>query len=275
MMKKSVLLGICLIQFSLLSFSQNSINSYKYVIVPETFGIFDEANKYNMNALMEFLFNKNGFDAHMESDPPADLNPNGSCNAMYASIVKDSGLFKTKLQVQLKDCFGKVVFTSEMGESREKEYEKAFQLALRDAFTSIEEIGYSYQPSTTETKKIVVAEVPVQVKTETPTTPQVEVQTSQKRELIQVEEKPQIQQIKEPVPTPKTEDIDWLYAQPLDNGYQLIDTEPKKVMVLLNTGLKNVYLVKDKNALVYKDGEQWIMSSSDTSVKNEVLFIKF
>ena len=274
-MKKSIFIGICLFQISLLSFSQNSINNYKYVIVPEAFGIFDEPNQYNLNALMEFLFNKHGFEAYMETEPPADINPNGSCNAMYASLLKDSGLFKTKLQVQLKDCFGKVVYTSEMGESREKDYKTAYQMALRDALKDLDELAYTYEPITTDSKKIVVAEVPVQTKSSETINPTVTQSSAPTRELVQMEEQPKVMKTPEPLATATSEDIDWLYAQPLDNGFQLIDTEPKKVMVLLNTALKDVYLVKDKNALVYKNGDQWIMSSSDATVKNEVLFIKF
>jgi len=98
----------------------------------------------------------------------------------------------------------------------------------------------------------------------------------QKVELIQIQETPKVETIKEPaMAVSPSDDTQWLYAQPLENGYQLIDMEPKKVMVLLNTSLKDVYLVKDKNALVYKDGNQWIMSSTGTEVTKEVLHIKF
>ena len=43
-----------------------------------------------------------------------------------------------------------------------------------------------------------------------------------------------------------------LYAQPIEGGFQIVDTEPKKVMILLNTDLPDTYIVKGKDAIVHK-----------------------
>ena len=67
-----------------------------------------------------------------------------------------------------------------------------------------------------------------------------------------------------------------LYAQPLNNGYQLVDASPKVVLVLLKSGVPNVYLVKGEDATVYKENGQWILSkTSGTGTEKKVLNIKF
>ena len=43
------------------SFSQNELNPYKYIIVPKKFNsIKGEEDKYQLNSLTEFLFDKQG-----------------------------------------------------------------------------------------------------------------------------------------------------------------------------------------------------------------------
>ena len=49
-----------------------------------------------------------------------------------------------------------------------------------------------------------------------------------------------------------------LYAQPKENGFQLTNLKPQVVFVILNTGAKDIYVIKDKNGLLYKKGENWI-----------------
>ena len=128
------------------TFAQSNLNNYKYVIVPKKFEFLKEANQYRLNELTEFLFNKYGFQALMEGDSyPDDLLKN-RCLALKSNLIKDSGLFKTKISVELKDCNDQVVYTSEVGESREKDYEKAYNEAVRNAFKSFETVNYQYVP---------------------------------------------------------------------------------------------------------------------------------
>ena len=54
-----------------------------------------------------------------------------------------------------------------------------------------------------------------------------------------------------------------LYAQPKENGFQLINAKPQVVFVILNTGVKDIYVIKDKNGLLYKKGENWIAEFYD------------
>ena len=135
------ILTACLIATSVLA--QKGINNYKYVIVPNKYDFLKEKDQYQLNSLSQFLFNKHGFVAVMEGgDYPEDLALN-RCLAMRADVIKGSGMFSTKLNVILKDCNDKQIFESALGESREKEYKVAYNIALRKAFKSFETVNYS------------------------------------------------------------------------------------------------------------------------------------
>ena len=128
------------------AFSQTNLNEYKYIIVPNKFDFLSEKDQYQLNSLTEFLFNKYGFQAVMEGDKyPEDLMRN-RCLALRSDVIKDSGMFKTKLNVVLKGCNDQVIYTSRQGESREKEFAKAYTAALRAAFKSFEAVNYKYEP---------------------------------------------------------------------------------------------------------------------------------
>lgn len=128
-------------------YSQQSVNNYKYVIVPERFEFLKENDSYQLNSLTKFLFGKYGFTAFTSgAGLPAELNKNG-CLGLRAYVNKNSGMFVTKLKIILKDCNGAVVFTSKEGVSREKDYKNAYHEALRDAFKDIKNLKYTYNKS--------------------------------------------------------------------------------------------------------------------------------
>ena len=61
-----------------------------------------------------------------------------------------------------------------------------------------------------------------------------------------------------------------LYAQPIPNGFQLVNTTPEVVYVLLKTGVKDIFLLKDKMGIVYKSAEKWFVEF----YQNEMLVTK-
>ncbi len=136
-------LGFLLLNMIVLN-AQQSINDYKYIIVPEGYSAFKGDDAYQLNSLTKFLFKKFGFSVISQNDKlPDDLINNG-CKGLITNVKKNSTLFNTKLTVELKDCNGLAVFTSSEGQSREKEYKKAYQEALRNAFKSIQNLNYKY-----------------------------------------------------------------------------------------------------------------------------------
>ncbi|MDY8134438.1 hypothetical protein [Aquimarina sp. 2201CG5-10] len=145
-MRSILFLGVALFCTTVL-FGQGNINDYKYIIVPEGYVFLKKNDSYQLNSLTRFLFKKQGYDAFMRGEKmPEDLIVNG-CKALRVNVKKESGLFATKLIIELLDCNSNVVYTSGVGSSREKEYKKAYQEALRGAFKSIELLKYEYNGS--------------------------------------------------------------------------------------------------------------------------------
>ncbi len=67
-----------------------------------------------------------------------------------------------------------------------------------------------------------------------------------------------------------------MYAQPVKNGYQLVDTTPKVVFILQKTSVQNVYIIKGKDGTVFLNDGQWIAEYYEgEELKREVLDIKF
>ena len=124
-----------------------SLDQYKYIIVPEKFEFLNEENQYQINALTKFLFDKYGFETFMKSEPkPQDLQED-YCLGLTANVKDNSGLFVTKLVVQLEDCRGDIVFETKEGKSRTKDFKDAHHEALRDAFSDIEKLNYEFDPA--------------------------------------------------------------------------------------------------------------------------------
>lgn len=286
------ILTVCFIVTSV--FSQSNLNNYKYIIVPNKFDFLKEKDQYQLNSLAKFLFEKYGFKTLIEGENyPEDLLVN-RCLGLKSDVFKESGMFKTKLSIELKDCFDKVVYKSKLGESREKEFAKSYNLALRDAFNSFKDLNYNYQPSdaitTLATQK---AEIKNEVSKEIEQLKQ-EIQNlkKEKTEVVKTEPEvvveesptasvvPAVIRVKEEVETVKAiavkETSNVLYAQEIINGFQLIDSTPKVVYKIKNTGLDNVFLVEGKSAILYKKGAHWILEYYlNNTLKQDTLNIKF
>jgi len=147
-MNKKILSLIVLFMYVAVSFSQNELNGYKYIVIPKKYDFLKgEDDKYKLNSLTKFLFNKNGFNAlFQDEDYPEDLRLN-TCLGLVVYVINDSKVFTTRLKIELRDCYNKTVYTSIEGKSREKDYEKAYQEALRGAFVSLEVMSYNFDPA--------------------------------------------------------------------------------------------------------------------------------
>lgn len=289
---KTKYIAILLMFFTTSSlFSQIKLNNYKYVIVPNKYDFLKENDQYQLNSLTQFLFNKYGFIALLEgSKYPDDLAKN-RCLALKSNLLKDSGMFKTKLAIELKNCDDQVVFTSQMGESREKEYQRAYTEALRAAFVSIEALNYAYEPSTSVAstiveEKVIANEVSKEIQQ---LKEEIENLKKEKETVIADKGETTVQTVpenpvkevivKEPVivNTPVKEvPTGVLYAQAIENGFQLVDSTPKVVYKIKKTGIADVFLVENKNATLYKKDNNWILEYYENNVlKQETLNIKF
>ncbi len=144
-MDKKLIVFFLLTFYTLAGYSQSSVDNYKYVIIPRTYDFLKIPDKYQLNSLTKFLFEKYGFTAYWEDeDFPADLISN-PCLGVKADVINESNLFTSKLKVSLTDCSNNVIFTSELGKSKEKDFKKSYHEALRRAFNSIQKLNYHYK----------------------------------------------------------------------------------------------------------------------------------
>ena len=129
--------------FSAAGFGQ-SVNDYQYVIVPQQYEFLKSADRYELNSLTKFLFNKYGFAAYLEGDDKPFTIKDSGCDVLYADVEDNSNILRTRLIVLLKDCDDNVIFTSSRGQSKNKDYQKAYHQALRGAFEDIAALEYHY-----------------------------------------------------------------------------------------------------------------------------------
>lgn len=265
--------------------NSQELDRFKYIIVPNQFEFTAGKDKYQLNSLTKFLFNKYGYTAFMEGDAlPQDLLDD-RCLAVRAEPRSVKGFLRTKIQFDMIDCNGITVMSSRVGESKEKDFKKGFNLAIRDAFVTFQMMEYKYMPSKGNSNKeptqdkVVKSEEIEKLKLE------VEALKKEKQVLESKKNNENKKTIEAVIDKPKTEGktlneqsskVELLYAQPIDNGFQLVDTTPKKVMVLLKTPKADVFSVKDKNAIVYKENGKWFYSEvTDKGNITKELNIKF
>jgi hypothetical protein len=51
---------------------------------------------------------------------------------------------------------------------------------------------------------------------------------------------------------------DVIYAQKIENGYQLVNLKPEILFLIFKTNKADVYVIKDKNGIFYKTNNGWI-----------------
>jgi len=257
-MKRYILLFLVFTAIS--GYAQNSINNYKYVVVPEKFNFLKQKDQYKLNTLAKMFMEEKGFTAYFDNaDLPAEIAGN-RCNALNLDVLEKNGMFTTNLTVLLKDCKGNVVFKSKEGKSREKEYNASYNLALRDAFTSLNDVQYAYNGNIQQAvASPQPATAPVAVPAAVVATPVKEVPVSAA-----------IPEVKQAEGT--------LYAQSTSTGYQLIDTTPKKVLTLFKTSQPDYFIADNgtSNGVAFKKNGEWFFEYyKDAKLISEKLLIKF
>lgn len=153
-MNKSFTISFVLIFYCSILSAQDNINSYKYILVPKQFEFQKSQDQYQLNSLTKFLFNKAGYSVLFTDEQyPEDL-VNNHCLALKAKVNNNPSLLKTKMSIDLYNCQDKVVYSTKEGISKEKEYKKAYQEAIRLAFVELEEMNYVYDNNSLNSPKI-------------------------------------------------------------------------------------------------------------------------
>lgn len=223
-----------------LSFSQN-LNDYKYAIVPSRFDFLNEKDQFNMNTYAKMFMQKYGFETYLDSDDlPANFATN-NCNKVFVDVINNSTFFLTKLHVVLKDCKNNIIFTSLEGKSKEKEMKVAYVQALRQAFNSFAPLNHKYNGK-------------------------VETQYVEEKVAIVTKDIP-----KEIVSSS-------LYAQSISNGFQLVNSEPKVIMKIYKTSVKDFFIaIKDNhNGVLFLKENNWIFEFyNEGNLVSEKIDVKF
>lgn len=237
---------------SFLGFSQ-SVNDFKAVIVPIKFEFAKGINPYRLSTQTKANLVKAGFEAYYENDQlPAELI--NRCDLLYADVKRDNAFLVTKLFIELKDCYGKVVYTSETGKSKEKDFETAYRECLDLAFVSINNLHYKYNGKTGVVSSAITPAVSVAA----------------------VSAAPAVSAVSAPVTN--LSDPNLLYAQPTETGYQLIDKTPKVVMKLMKTSRPDSFIaIKDgvQGTLNAKDNQWFFEYYKDDKLVSEKVSVKF
>lgn len=133
----------------LTSFFSNAqeLDGYKYAVVSSRFQFLDMPDQYRLNTLTKSYLESYGFTAYLDNETiPYDVALD-NCNKVFVDVVSSGTLFTSKLNVVVRDCTNKVLFTSLPGSSREKENDKAYRTALKEAFDSFKSLNYKYNPN--------------------------------------------------------------------------------------------------------------------------------
>ena len=244
MKKQFLLLLVLVINYS---YSQ-SVNDYKAVIVPVKFDFLKTENQYRLNTLTKFNLKKAGFEAFYTNEAiPNDYSDR--CSLLYINVLRENGFLISKLFLTLKDCYGKIIYQSVVGKSKEKAYQVAYTEALNEAFNSVYSLKYKYNGSTTT-----------------------KVQPATQSEVV----KPVVS---EPVVVNTVlADSNLLYAQPTATGFQLIDSTPKVIMKLLKTSQPNSFIaIKDtvQGSLILKDNQWYFEYYQNDTLVSEKVAVKF
>jgi hypothetical protein len=238
-------------------FSQ-SINDFVAVIVPTKFDFVRSENQYRLNTLTKFNLQKAGFLAfYTNENIPKEYNCR--CSFLYADVKEEKGFLVTKLYVTFKDCYGTVIYKSEVGKSKEKEYELAYPEALNNAFESIYALHYKYN-----SKAVVNNQKTAGASTET---------------LLVAGTTTVATAVAVNVPNnTDSNEVNLLFAQPIKNGFQLVYNSPKVVMKVFKTTNATIYLATKgtvQGALISKDNQWFFEYYEKDTLMSEKIAVKF
>ena len=247
MKKANLILLLLLFNYG---FSQ-TLNQYKAVIIPLKYDFQKEQNQYRIQTLIKVNLLKSGFQAYYSNEIiPIEINDR--CKLLTLDLIKESTFLSTKLVLVFKDCYGSEIFKSEVGKSRDKQFEKAYKEALDNAFMSLNTIDNS---NSTDNSNSVLQNKPSELILPTPTKTAIET---------------------EAVIENKTAGL--LYAQPTTFGYQLIDSEPKVILKIYKTSNPATFIAFKGNlqgVLVAKEN-QWLFEYyQNNQLISEIVNVRF
>lgn len=133
---------------SLIALSQSSLNDYNMAIIPAKFDFQKEDNQYRINSTIKAFLQQKGFEVYLSSDDLPEGFMDYNCNKLFVNLIEKSNMFVTELQVEFKDCKNKVLYVTDVGESRDKNIAKSYNIALQAALKTFSKANYKYSGKT-------------------------------------------------------------------------------------------------------------------------------
>jgi hypothetical protein len=232
--------------FTFLFLLISSIGISQTFIIPQKLHCARGNEDFQLKYFLKLALEKRGFTVINASELTQEQK-NRPCDFYYVDVVEDNKFMSTRLQIAVYDCQRHEITLSNFGVSKEKEYKKAYQLAFREAEKSlvIENLTIK-QP---EVKKDAVQ------KTSTLTSIKFNEEIVEKNELKSL-----------------------LFAQPITNGFQLINDKPEIVCKIFNTSQAKIFMIqKSENfGIGFLEGNFLsIEYYKDNQLIKEVLEVKF
>lgn len=227
-----------------------SINDYKYVILPVRYDFMSKDNMYRLNTLTKVHLVKLGYTVFYSTDILPDEISNTRCDKVYVDVEKVKSLLNTKVAIVFKDCKNTILFRSKVGVSNEKDFETGYAQALEDAFRSVK---YTYSGKDLTAQQ-------------------------EGRSIAVSQNKPANGQINTPAPDPVFVAGEQLYAQPTAEGFQLVNSEPKVVMKIYKTSVPDYYIASRgslQGVLVAKDSQFYFEYQQNGKLVSEKVNVKF
>ncbi len=212
-----------------------SINDYKYAIVPVRFEVQKSPHQYGLNELTRKYFEQLGFTVYFD-DQELPKSSGDACEKLYVDVVGSNSMFRTELKVVLKDCRNALIYQSPEFKDRNKNNYYAYNMALRNALKSIGESGYNY------------------------TGPAAALPAGDTQTVI----------LSEDFGSALTKETYVLQAKTVENGFELMDNDAKTVLRMYKTSQPEVFTATDgvSNGVVFKTGSQWIYEYYESGKKN-------
>lgn len=246
-MKKIIFAFLILLSNSAIT---QTLNDYQYVIVPVRFDFMKSDNEYRLNTFTKYNLEKMGFKAfYNNSEIPKEIVSN-ACEVLKVEVEKSGGFVWTNLTIVFKDCQNNIVHKSEVGKSKEKDFNKAYTEALNLAFASLFELNYSYNGATKSLNIPVTSTVITSEVTKT----------------------------SEVIAKPQTTSENSLQALKINGGYHLVDTAQKVVFKLTSIGKSDFFIAQKGNytGVVFQKEGQWFFEyNNEDKLISEKLEINF
>jgi hypothetical protein len=262
MIKKTVYFLTLLMSISMYC-QKNSFHKYQYILVPVKFDFFKDTDKYQTSSLTKFLFKKKGFKVFLSNEKLPTVLNNDRCLALFASVVDESSMLTIRTSIEIKDCFGKVLYRSKKGKSKSKDYKKGYQEAIRNAFDSMDDFEYNYDSSL-----LVNVESKQEAYTDNRSEDIAEILVKPISNALLI---PELKENAVKLENISSSALPVLYAQAIESGFQLVNKKPEVVFLILRTSRKDVFMIKNKNGNFYKNGDNWLAEfyEGDRLVKKE------